>query len=205
VLWTWFPGQDCGQALADVIFGTIEPSGRLPWTLPASEDDVPIPDAIPDAQLGLDYAEGREVGYRAWLRSERRPAAPFGHGLGWTEWEYLTASLDGQTVTSTDVGDVTVSVELRNVGDRAGREVVQVYLESTSADRPLRWLAGFATVDAAAGETVAARVSVPQRAREIWDVAAGGWTLPETAYRIVIGRSVTDRRLIVDLPASHRE
>ena len=91
VLWAWFPGQEAGHALGDVLAGRTEPSGRLPWTLPASEADVPVPHALPDADMRVIYTDGVHVGYRGWERSGAVPAAPFGHGLGWTTWSYDAA------------------------------------------------------------------------------------------------------------------
>jgi beta-glucosidase len=87
VLVAWFPGQEFGNALADILFGEAEPGGRLPTTWPAREEDVPVLSIRPvDGQL--HYAEGLHVGYRAWLRGGRPPAYPFGHGLGYTTWRY---------------------------------------------------------------------------------------------------------------------
>ncbi|MCA5892170.1 glycoside hydrolase family 3 C-terminal domain-containing protein [Isoptericola sp. NEAU-Y5] len=203
VLWGWLPGQEAGTALADVLTGATEPSGRLPWTLPAREADVPVPHAVP-ADGVVDYAEGLDVGYRAWERpGAPAPAAPFGHGLGWTTWEYEGATLTGAPEGARQ--DVELRVTVRNTGPRPGREVVQVYVEPgaevAAADpaRPVRWLGGFAVADAAPGETVTATVRVPARALETWDVAAGAWTTPPGAYRLRAGRSVRDLRLDVEL------
>lgn len=194
VLWTWLPGQDGGHALADVLLGAVEPGGRLPWTLPASADDVPVPHALPQDGV-VRYTEGVHVGYREWERRRTAPAAPFGHGLGWTTWQY-----DGLAAPAglTPDGAVELAVTVTNSGPRAGREVVQVYLEPPAdADpgRPVRWLAGFSVVTADAGEQVTASVRVPARALQVWDVAARRWTTPPGTYRLRIGRSIRDLRL----------
>ncbi|MCU1431808.1 MAG: glycoside hydrolase family 3 domain protein, partial [Actinotalea sp.] len=123
VLWCWFPGQECGAALADVLLGRTEPAGRLPWTLPAAEADVPVPHAIPDPGGDLVYAEGLDVGYRRWERTATRPAAPFGHGLGWTEWSY-----DDVVCRLRPDGGLDLVVTIANTGPRDGHEVVQAYL-----------------------------------------------------------------------------
>ncbi|MGW8567500.1 beta-d-glucosidase [Isoptericola sp. NPDC055881] len=205
VLWAWLPGQEAGTGLADVLTGITEPSGRLPWTLPARADDVPVPDAVPVDGV-VDYAEGLDVGYRAW---ERRldtaggpaPAAPLGHGLGWTTWEHESAAV----LPGGAADDVVVRVTVRNTGDRPGREVVQVYVvppagtTATDPARPVRWLGGFAVADAAPGERATTDVRVPRRALQTWDAAAGGWTTPPGTYRLVVSRSVRDPRLDVDL------
>ncbi|WP_430868698.1 beta-glucosidase family protein [Demequina aurantiaca] len=195
VLWSWFPGQECGNALADVITGKTEPAGRLPWTLPSSESDVQVMDTAPDADMKLLYPEGVHVGYREWERNQKTPAAPFGHGLGWTDFEYSTAA----SAVVGDAGIVTVSVEVTNSGSRAGTEVVQAYLEAPTPfpagiDRPARWLGGFERVRVEAGQTVSVTVRVPRRAFEVWNSATHAWNLPGGDYAIAVGRSVRDLR-----------
>ena len=194
VLWAWLGGQECGGGLADVLTGRTEPTGRLPWTLPARESDVPVPAAIPD-QGRIAYTEGVHIGYRGWERENRDPAACFGHGLGWTTWSYRSVTVlgDGETL------ELEIAVE--NTGTRSGREVVQAYLEPPSGggqDRPVRWLAGFAVVAATAGEIVTVRLSLPRRTFEIWDVDTNCWRTPPGRYLLRIGRSLRDLRL--DLP-----
>jgi beta-glucosidase len=202
VLWTWFPGQECGDALADVVLGNREPAGRLPWTLPADERDVPVPRPLPGDDLVLAYPEGIHVGYRGWLRSGATPAAPFGHGLGWTDWRY--ESVDPPVVTGD--GDVLVGVRVTNTGTRAGTEVVQCYLEPVDAaavpERPRRWLAGSAVVTALPGATATGTVTLRRRAFEVWDTARHGWTVPPQALRLRVGRSVEDLRLAEALPGT---
>ncbi|MFJ3407286.1 beta-glucosidase [Promicromonospora sp. NPDC090134] len=211
-LWGWLPGQEAGTALADVLTGATEPSGRLPWTLPARFEDVPVPHARPVDGV-VDYTEGTDVGYRAW---ERRlaaapdaapagggapvPAAPFGHGLGWTTWEYEDAVLAwGQSHDAP--ATLTAYVTVRNTGSRAGREVVQVYVEAPAGgpSRPVRWLGGFAVADVPAMGSATVRVPVPTRALQVWDPQAKGWTTPPGTYRLRTGRSVADLRLTNEL------
>ena len=187
-LWWWLPGQEAGGALAAVLIGEIEPSGRLPWTLPSREADVPVPNGLPTDGV-VDYAEGLDVGHRGWDRLGRTPARPFGFGLGYTTWEYASISAGART----DDG-IPVEIAVTNTGIRAGREVVQVYLESDGSDaaRPIRWLAGFTVVDAAPGETVTARIQISQRSFETWDTSASGWILPSGQYTLRAGRSSRD-------------
>ncbi|MFI1035485.1 beta-glucosidase [Streptomyces sp. NPDC020951] len=206
LLWAWLPGQEAGHALADVLLGRTEPSGRLPWTLPARAEDVPVPDARPHDGI-VTYSEGLHIGHRAWDRQGLVPAFPFGHGLGWTEWTYesVTApqtSVSAGHLTGPAGGDgLQLTVELTNTGPRPGREVVQVYLESPQdgPERPVRLLAGFATVHAAAGARATARVRVPARAFQIWDTAMRAWHTPPGGYRLHVGRSSRDLRLTVDV------
>ena len=191
VLWAWFPGQVGGAGLADVVAGRTEPSGRLPWTLPARYADVPVPDARPDSEMRVHYAEGRDVGYRGWLRLGRTPARPFGFGLGWTTWAYSDALL-----TSTDDGlDVTVTVA--NTGPRDGRETVQVYLCDTSdPTRPVRWLGGQTGVDVPAGQARSVRIAVPSRTLRVWDATAHAWARPATTYDVLIAHDLDDVRIM---------
>jgi beta-glucosidase len=201
VLWSWFPGQECGDALGDVLLGVTEPSGRLPWTLPATQADVPVPDAIPDARGVVEYHDDIHVGYRSWERGGRTPAAPFGHGLGWTDWAYDAV----RAAPATDDG-VELIVTIRNVGPRSGHEVVQAYLESpqTGPERPVRWLAGFAVVQVAPGGTATTSVHIPRRSFEVWDIESHGWNLPAGPYRVRVGRSIRDLRLGLDVdPPNH--
>ncbi|WP_250853028.1 glycoside hydrolase family 3 protein [Streptomyces rhizosphaericus] len=201
VLLSWFPGQEAGAALADVLLGAEEPGGRLPTTWPQRLEDAPVSTVTP-SEGRLVYDEGVFIGYRAWERREGiAPAYWFGHGLGYTDWAYealdfTPAGRDGEALG-------TVTVRVRNTGARAGREVVQLYLtvpENDGVDRPVRRLAGFASVGAAPGETAEAAIPVPRRAAEIWDETKGAWRLIPGTYAAEAGRSVADRRLSAPLP-----
>ena len=185
VLLSWFPGQEGGAALADVLTGTHEPGGRLPTTW-GSLADAPVTEVVPTSGA-LSYTEGVFIGYRAWEKAGRTPSYPFGHGLGYTDWTYESAEVKGSTVT----------VRVRNSGERAGREVVQVYLAPSEpdADRPARWLAGFAGVEAGPGERGEAVVELPRRAFEVWDEKTNAWTFVKGSYEIQVGRSIADRRV----------
>ncbi len=130
VLLSWFPGQEGGAALADVLTGAHEPGGRLPTTWGPLQD-TPVTEVVPqDGEL--HYTEGVFIGYRAWERAGREPSYPFGHGLGYTDWAYESIEVEG----------TTVKVRVRNAGSRPGREVVQVYLGPAEPD-PLRRCAGW--------------------------------------------------------------
>ncbi|MER5433437.1 glycoside hydrolase family 3 C-terminal domain-containing protein [Streptomyces sp. NPDC002588] len=185
VLLTWFPGQEGGAALADVLTGAHEPGGRLPTTW-GSLTDAPVTGVVP-ADGELPYTEGVFIGYRAWEKEGRTPSYPFGHGLGYTGWTY----------ESVDITGLTVTVRLRNSGERPGREVVQVYLAPTGhdPDRPARWLAGFTTAEAGPGASAEVTVELPRRAFEIWDEAAHRWLFVKGSYEIQVGSSIADRRI----------
>ncbi|WP_100446050.1 glycoside hydrolase family 3 protein [Glycomyces xiaoerkulensis] len=189
ILLTWFPGQEGGHALADVLLGA-EPGGRLPTTWPKSLDQAPVSQVVPDAEGRLRYDEGVFIGYRAWERHGLEPAFWFGHGLSYTTWEYEALSVEGDTVR----------VRVRNDGERAGREVVQVYLApEAEAVVPggieAHRLAGFAAVEAGPGEVAEAVVELEGRSFEYWDAEAAGWRPVPGTWTVRAGRSVGDLRL----------
>ena len=130
VIYAWLPGQAMGEALADVLLGRAEPGGRLPVTLPVRESDCPVLHAVPrDGRI--DYAEGLLIGYRGYDAAGITPMFAFGHGLGYTQWAYESASLDGPAPAPGE--DVRVRVAVRNTGSRPGREIVQAYVASPVA------------------------------------------------------------------------
>lgn len=180
VLLSWFPGQEFGAALADVLTGGAEPGGRLPTTWPKELADVPVRDTTPAADGTLTYDEGVHIGYCAWLRAGVQPAYPFGHGLGYTVWELSDLAVDGHDV------EVTVA----NIGERTGKQVVQVYLsrEDSAIERPVRWLAAFASVTAEPGGVRRVRISLPQRAFQHWTDA--GWDTEPGPFTVHVGTSV---------------
>jgi beta-glucosidase len=182
----YFGGQEFGHAIADVLTGAAEPGGRLPTTWPAALADVPVSEVVP-TDGRLEYREGLHVGYRAWLRADAEPAFPFGHGLGYTTWSWGALQRDGEGV----------EVTLANTGDRAGKQVVQVYAEraDSAVERPERWLVGFAPVHAGPGETVTATIPVPARRLAHW---AGEWTVEPGTFTLRAGASVVDLPLAVD-------
>ncbi|WP_370616651.1 beta-glucosidase family protein [Mumia sp. Pv 4-285] len=185
VLLSWFPGQEFGHALADLLTGVTEPGGRLPTTWPADEAAA-LPSTRPvDGRLA--YEEGLHVGYRRFLRDGVEPAYWFGHGLGFTSWAY-----EGVDVVAG--ADAEARVSVRNTGDRPGRELVQVYVarEGSAVERPVRWLASYAWVSAEPGESVTVEVPVLARAFEHWDAAAGRWTVEPGDFEVQIGRSAGD-------------
>jgi beta-glucosidase len=181
VLVAWFPGQEFGNALADVLTGTVEPGGRLPVTWPASEEGLP---SVQPVNGELPYDEGLLIGYRWYLSTGRNPLFPFGHGLGYTTWAYEGIAVDGDTVT----------VSVRNTGDRVGREVVQLYASqpNSTVERAPRWLVGSAVVDAAAGDMANAVITLGDRSFRHWDSSTHTWTIEPGSYQLHAGRSVID-------------
>jgi len=191
VLLAWFPGQEAGHALADVLLGATEPGGRLPTTWPAAAADCPVLKTRPSGGV-LGYDEGIFIGYRAWQRSSVAPRYPFGHGDGYTTWEYEAIAVEGQRV----------AVTVRNSGGRPGREVVQLYVSPAqppgdgAPERPARWLAGFAAVSADPGASATVAVTLPERVFQVWD---GGWRTIGGRYHVHAAHSVADLRLTAAL------
>ena len=181
VLASWFPGQEFGNALGDVLTGSVEPGGRLPVTWPSSEEGLPTVTPVNGA---LPYDEGLLIGYRWYLATGRTPLFPFGHGLGYTTWAYEAMGVDGETVT----------VTVRNTGNRPGREVVQLYASrpDSAVERAPRWLVGSAVVDAEAGEVAKAAITLAAHNFRHWDSSAHAWMIEPGMYQLQAGRSVVD-------------
>ncbi|RJL23265.1 glycoside hydrolase family 3 protein [Bailinhaonella thermotolerans] len=180
ILLSWFPGQEGGDALADVLLGVQEPGGRLPTTWPAALADAPVSTVTPEGGI-LRYDEELFIGYPAWDRHPVAPAYPFGHGLGYTTWEY----------EDMDATAERVRVRLRNAGSRPGRETVQIYAAPVGAaeDRPARRLVGFATVTADPGEGVEAEIALAPRAFQVWDAEENRWSKAAGPYLVHASRS----------------
>ncbi|MDP9209831.1 MAG: glycoside hydrolase family 3 C-terminal domain-containing protein, partial [Actinomycetota bacterium] len=197
ILLSWFPGQEFGHALADVLLGRAEPGGRLPTTWPAAQADVPVLDTRPVAGR-LEYQEGLHVGYRAWARAGTGPAFPFGHGLGYTTWAYQGL----EAPAAADPGsEVVARARLANSGPRPGREVVQAYLSrpSSAVERPAFWLAGFVVVHADPGQEVTAELRLAPRAFQHWSPETRSWETEPGPYQLTVGRSSADRPLTAEL------
>ncbi|RDI67829.1 beta-glucosidase family protein [Nocardia pseudobrasiliensis] len=188
VLLAWFPGQEFGAALADVLTGVREPGGRLPTTWPETMAEVPVLNTTPYDGT-LRYEEGLHIGYRAWLRAEVEPAYPFGHGLGYTTWE----------LSDLEAGGDAVAVTVTNIGDRPGKQVVQIYLSrpDSAIDRPIRWLAAFETLTLESGASRRIEIALPRRAFEHW--TARGWTTEAGAFTVHVGTSVADLPLSAEV------
>jgi len=194
VLYAWLPGQAMGDALADVLLGRAEPGGRLPVTLPASEADCPVLHATPVGGV-LNYDEGLLIGYRGYDAAGLTPHYPFGHGLGYTTWEYESVRASARDLPAGR--DLELTVTVRNSGARRGREVVQAYLAGPPGGdaRPARVLAAFGIAEAAPGGLAEVTLRVPARAFARWDSGAGGWVWPGGGFTVAVGRSSRDLRL----------
>ncbi len=194
IVQVWFPGQAFGEALAETLTGVVEPGGRLPVSIPRAEADSPVLSAHPQAG-DVIYAEGLLVGYRGYDRNGSAPLFSFGHGLGYTDWTYESMAAAPDSIIAGQ--DVELTVTVRNAGKRAGREVVQIYLEGPVADpnRPIRVLAGFASLSAGPGEKAEAQVTVQARSFAHFDEARHEWVWTPGTYTLHAGRSSRDLRL----------
>ncbi len=191
VLLTWFPGEEFGNALADVLFGHVEPGGRMPTTWAATLADAPVTDTDP-VDSKLVYREGVNIGYRAWATCENGPAYYFGYGLGYTTWEII----DLTTAQELSIGQSTrVRVSMKNTGTRAGSEIVQVYLSrhDTAVTRPPLWLAGFERITAEPGETVNVDITISARRFQHWNE---GWQTEPGAFTLFAAKDASLKKAI---------
>jgi len=200
---TWYPGQEDGRATASVLFGDVDPSGRLPVTFGRRIDDYPAAseERYPGVGLEAEYAEGVFVGYRHFDAEDVDPEFPFGHGLSYTDFEYTDLIVESgeesdATVEPGDGSTATVEITVENVGDREGRDVVQVYLgpEDPSVPRPPAELVAFEPVALAVGETATVELTIGPRAFAYYDEERDAWTVPAGEYTVSVGRSSRDIR-----------
>ena len=190
VLLAWYPGQEGGAAITDVLVGDVDPGGRMPTTWAHDLRDTPSYQWYPGSGGVESYGEQRLVGHRWYAAKGIAPLIPFGHGLSYTSFEW------GEPVLSGEGTDVVVHVPVTNVGHRIGAEVVQVYRAASGdpTDPPLQ-LVGFAKVRPAPGESVMATVRVGERAFSTFDVTAGTWIVRPGAHELVVAGSAVDHRV----------
>jgi beta-glucosidase len=186
VVFAWYGGQEAGHAIGDVLFGAVNPSGKLPVTFPKALQDSPAYGHYPGEKLHVDYAEGIYVGYRGFDKRDIEPLFPFGHGLSYTKFEY-----SGLRVAFPDVG-----VTVRNSGARAGAEVVQLYLQPppSPVDRPVKELKGFARVRLEPGEAKTVSFTLDQAALSYYDAAVHDWVAQTGRFTVLVGASSRDIR-----------
>ncbi|NBW08331.1 MAG: beta-glucosidase [Caulobacteraceae bacterium] len=207
VVQAWYPGQRGGEAIARILFGQVNPSGRLPITFPKSADQPPRP-AVPGleamkahdeasnagsgssvvfAPFPVEYPEGSDVGYRWYEREGRAPLFPFGHGLSYTSFRYGALRIEGGA-------GLTVSFDVTNTGDREGTDVPQLYV---AADAPghARRLAGWSRITLKPGETHRVTITAEPRILAEYDTATPGWRIAAGPYRVHVGHDALDNEL----------
>ncbi|WP_372783388.1 beta-glucosidase [Phenylobacterium sp.] len=193
ILEAWYPGARGGEAIASVLFGEVEPQGRLPMTFPASEaqlarpvlpgsDQAAVETLTPTTSLkafDVRYSEGSDVGYRGFAGSGDRPLYPFGYGLTYTSFRYSGLKVSGGKT-------LTASFTVTNTGARAGTDTPQLYLTAAPMRRQQR-LIGWSKVALKPGQSRQVTIVAPQRLLANWDVKSHGWRLDAGAYKVAVG------------------
>ena len=194
VLEMYLGGQGVGAAADALLYGDANPSGRLPETFPYQLEDNPSHLNFPGDGKNVEYAEGVFVGYRYYDKKKMAVRWPFGHGLSYTTFEYSNVRVSADVLN--DGGTVTVYADIKNTGDRAGREVVQLYVadRTGTAGRPEKELKGFAKVALEPGETKTVELSVDARSLSWYSEALGGWYAAPGRYELLVGHSSRDIR-----------
>ncbi|MBY3583015.1 glycoside hydrolase family 3 C-terminal domain-containing protein [Rhizobium bangladeshense] len=204
VLQMWYPGQELGNAVADVLFGDVEPGGRLPQTFPKVLTDNSAITGDPAVYPGKDghvrYAEGIFVGYRHHDTREIEPLFPFGFGLGYTSFRWSEPQLSARQMGPEGI---TVSVDVTNTGDRPGSELVQLYVRSprTKVERPDKELRAFAKLSLQPGETGTAVMKIMPRDLAYFDIEVGAFRAEPGGYQLVLAANAADIRSVIDLPS----
>lgn len=193
VVQAWFPGQECGYSIADVLTGAVNPEGRLPVSFPKSIEDCPahgnFPGEYVDGQLKVNYEEGVFIGYRHFDRLPREMVNfPFGHGLSYTTFEYELRSV------SRDDNDWSVVAQVANTGKQAGGALVQVYAgrAEQSPEHPIKTLVAFRKFQLQPGEKQEVRLAVNERDLAYFDTNLKKWVVDEGEYRFSLGASSAD-------------
>lgn len=195
VIEAWFPGQEGGNALAAILFGDRNPSGKLPTTFAVRREDYSDFGNFPGVNGHVHYAEGIYVGYRHFDKAGIAPAFPFGHGLSYTTFEYSNLKISKSSLATNKT--VTVTLDVKNTGSRAGAEVVQLYLHDPNPkiDKPVRELKGFQRVELQPSQTKQILFELEPRALAYCDVAGKQWKADAGTYELQVGASSRDIRL----------
>lgn len=195
VVQLWYNGQEQGNALADVLFGDVNPSGKLPTTFPVRLADNPAYINYPGENGKVCYGEGIFVGYRYYDKKEVEPLFPFGHGLSYTTFAYSNLRVSPRSATPNEL--VRVRVDVTNTGKVAGKEVVQLYVRDHKATvaRPEKELKAFAKVQLAPGQRKTVTFTLDREAFWYFDVVKNAWTTEPGEFDILVGASSRDIRL----------
>ena len=191
----WYGGQEGGNAIADVLFGNANPSGKLPVSFVKQWKDSPAYGHYPGENLQVDYAEGIYVGYRYFDKHKIEPLFPFGYGLSYTKFDYSDLKVSPNDASSGQT--VEVSLQVRNSGSRPGAEVVELYVHDghASVDRPVQELKGFQRVVLAAGETKSVHFTLDRSAMAFYSTAKKDWVAEPGQFDVLVGSSSRDIRV----------
>lgn len=192
VLQAWYPGQEAGNAIASVLFGDANPSGKLPQTFPARLEDNPAYLNYPGENGRVRYGEGLFVGYRYYEKKRIAPLFPFGFGLSYTSFAYANLRLSPDSLGPDE--QLTISVDVTNTGSRAGQEIVQLYVRDPHASRarPEKELKGFAKVHLEPGATTTVSLSLDRTALAYWDDSRHAWVAEAGTFEALVGGSSQD-------------
>jgi beta-glucosidase len=188
----WFGGQEMGNAIADVLFGLVNPSGKLPTTFPVRLQDNPAYINYPGENGRVCYGEGIFIGYRYYEYKDLDPLFPFGYGLSYTAFEYGNVVLSCKQMKPGE--SITASVNVTNVGKFLGKEVVQLYIRDSESHlvRPLKELKGFTKIELQPGETQLINFEISEDALKYYDDQQGIWIAEPGIYELFIGGSSHD-------------
>ncbi|HEX2936224.1 MAG TPA: glycoside hydrolase family 3 C-terminal domain-containing protein, partial [Bacteroidales bacterium] len=193
----WYPGQEGGQALAEILFGLVNPSGKLPISIEKRWEDSPAYKSYydDDEDRHVQYSEGVFVGYRHFDTENVAPLFPFGYGLSYTTYAYSNMRLSKTEVTGTEL--LEISVDVTNTGKVNGSEVVQLYVHDMEASlpRPDKELKAFAKVELKAGETKSVKLTLDKSAFSFFDPQKGRWVAEAGQFELRVGSSSGDIRL----------
>jgi len=203
----WYPGEQGGKALAEILFGAVNPSGHLPVTFERRWADNPVHDSyyLESGTNRVVYKEGVFVGYRGYEHNHVKPLFPFGYGLSYTTFQYSQIQI--QPAAGASPANYTVAFDVTNTGSRAGADVAQVYVSEAGpkVPRPPQELKGFSRVELAPGETKHIEVTLNPRAFTYYDVAGKHWHADAGKFTVNVARSSEDVVLHADiaLPSSY--
>ena len=194
ILDMWYGGQEGGNAIADVLFGDADPSGKLPVSFVKQWKDSPAYGHYPGENLQVDYAEGIYLGYRYFDKQKIEPLFPFGFGLSYTKFDYSDLKI---SPNQTSGAPVEVSLSVRNSGSRSGAEVVELYVHDghSSGDRPVQELKGFQRIALAAGESKDVHFKVDRSAIAFYSTAKKDWVTEPGQFDVLVGSSSRDIRV----------
>ena len=192
LLEAWYSGQECGNAIANIIFGDVNPSGRLPMTFMKRWEDHSAFGNYPGENGKVRYQEGIFMGYRHFDKYHIEPLFPFGYGLSYTTFQISDIKLSASQMKMDD--EITVNVLVKNTGDVAGAHVVQFYIQdvSSSVDRPVKELKGFERVTLNPDETKTVQFSIKKDALSYYDVQKKAWVAEPGMFKILVGSSSRD-------------
>ncbi len=195
IIEAFYPGQEGGHALADIIFGDINPSGKLPITFPKRWEDSPVYETYPGKKEIAEYKEGIFVGYRHFDKNDIEPLFPFGFGLSYTTYDYQDLTLSASEISATDT--VTINLTVKNTGPRAGDEIVQLYLRDVEAsvEREVKSLKGFTRLSLQPGESKRATFALDQSHLSFYDEKKQKWVAEDGEFEVLVGSSSRDIRL----------